>query len=90
MADYIINAVLIIMIVYIGRKIPCLRNKRGSLVFENPLYTDKDKPTKKRKQKIGDTVFHIKSVFTGQRELDDAMKNIVMRKLENNHPSKSE
>lgn len=39
-------------------------------------------PAKKRRQRIGNTVFHVKSVFIGQRELDDAMKNIVMRKME--------
>ena len=90
MAQYIINAVLIFLFAYLGRKLPCCLNKRGSLSIEKLFYEDKDKPVRKRKQRIGSTVFHIKSVFTGQRELDDAMKNIVIRKLENKRLSNGE
>ena len=31
---------------------------------------------------IGKTIYHIKSIFIGQTNLDDAMKNIITRKLE--------
>jgi len=31
---------------------------------------------------IGKTKYHIKNVFIGQTTLDDALKNIVTRKLE--------
>jgi len=83
----IITAIALFAAAWIISKIPCCKGKRGTLDVSKLLDTG-GKPVKKRKHRIGNTVFHIKSVFTGQRELEEAINNIVMRKMESSHRPK--
>jgi len=81
MIGYIITAIMLFAAAWIISKIPCCKGKRGTLDISKLLGTG-SKPVKKRKQRIGNTVFHVKSVFTGQRVFADAIKSIIMRKME--------
>lgn len=64
---------------WVRRKLP---DKCGELRF------GEDKPERESKDEIiereiiiNNTRIHIKSIFTGQTRLDEAMKNIIVRKL---------
>ena len=87
MTEYIVTAIALLVTIWLISRIPCCKGKRGTLDVSKLLDTG-DKPVRKRKQRIGNTVFHIKSVFTGQRELEEAINNIVMRKMESGHRPK--
>jgi len=83
-AYIIITATALFAAAWLLSMTPCCKNKRGTLDVSKLLDTV-GKPVKRRKQKIGNTVFHVKSVFTGQRELGEAIESIVMRNIESGH-----
>ena len=87
MTGYIINAIMLLATAWLISRIPLCKNNCGTLDI-GTLLDSRELTVKRRKLKIGNTVFHVTSVFTGKVRLDEALQNIALkRQKDGNLPS---